>query len=91
MENVKGLKQVYDIFLSVPGMNESVKLDQKVSRKNLLLLAQLIQKGLAKKEGAVSDLLEVMGKESIDALAEIATEFLQKAGLTELNEKLAHI
>jgi len=91
MEKVKELKQLYDLFLSVPGMNEAVKIDLTITRKNALLLAQVIQKGLLKEEGGNEELLGVISKESQEELGTIAAEFLQKAGLVELNEKLRQL
>ncbi len=91
MEKMKDLKQVYDLFLSVPGMNEAVKIDLKITRKNALLLAQVIQKGLIKEEGGNAELLGVMNKESVEELGAIAGECLHKAGLVELSEKLRQL
>ena len=38
--------KVYDTILSIPGMNEKVKIDLKITRKNALLLNRVIQRGL---------------------------------------------
>ncbi len=42
--------KVYDTILSIPGMNETVKIDMKISRKNALLLSRLIERGLTLKQ-----------------------------------------
>ena len=34
--------KVYDTILSIPGMNETVKIDMGISRKNALLLNSVI-------------------------------------------------
>jgi len=80
--------KVLDTILSIPGMNEMVKIDFKISRKNALLLSSVIEKGLSAKDDDKSGLLEIVPKDSLKELAELATECLQKAGLTELSEKL---
>jgi hypothetical protein len=38
--------KVFDTVLSIPGMSETVKIDLKISRKNVLLLSCLIEQGL---------------------------------------------
>ncbi|WP_448635421.1 hypothetical protein [Pedobacter panaciterrae] len=79
---------MYDALLSVPGMNENVKVDLKISRKQILLLSQAIRQGVKQETGMVKDLVSVLPKESITELCEIADDFLQKAGLAELFQKL---
>ena len=41
------LAKLYDTVLSIPGMNQTVKVDLKIPRKNVLLLSKIIQRGLA--------------------------------------------
>lgn len=82
--------KMYDTILSIPGMNDDVKLNLKTSRKNLLLLTKVIERGLNGKETddkSVS-ILEIVPKETLQELGEIALQLLSKAGLTEMNEKL---
>lgn len=82
--------KVYDTILSIPGMNDDVKVNLKTSRKNLLLLNKVIERGLNGKETddkSVS-ILESAPKETLQELAEIAGQLLNKAGLAEMNEKL---
>ena len=90
MESAKDLKKVYDIFLSVPGMNDPVKINLQISRKNVLVLTQLITKGLSKEEGKIKELLEVVSKETLDEIGNIANDLLEKSGLVLLNEKLSN-
>ena len=71
-------------------MNEDVKVNLKTSRKNLLLLSKVIERGLTSKETddkSVS-ILEIVPNEILQELREFAHEILDKAGLTEMNEKL---
>lgn len=82
--------KLYDTILSIPGMNDEVKLNLKISRKNLLLLTKIIERGLNGKDSddkSVS-VLDTVPKESLQELSEIAGQLLGKAGLTEMNEKL---
>lgn len=51
MLNTTEVAKVYDTILSIPGMNETVKLNVQISRKNILLLKRVIEKGLNAKDG----------------------------------------
>lgn len=82
--------KVYETVLSIPGMNDEVKVSLKISRKNLLLLNKVIERGINGKETddkSVS-VLDAVSKETLQELGEIGGQLLQKAGLTEMNEKL---
>lgn len=81
--------KVFDTILSIPGMNETVKIDLKISRKNVLLLNHVIARGSASHdESKPSALLSSISPESLDDLKLLGDECLQKAGLNELYEKL---
>jgi hypothetical protein len=82
--------KIFETVLSIPGMNEEVKINFKTSRKNLLLLSKVIERGLYGKDSDDKSIamLEIVPKETLDELAGIASQLLIKSGLTELNEKL---
>ncbi len=82
--------KVYDTVLSIPGMNDEVKISLKISRKNLLLLNKVIERGLNGKESEDKSIsvLDTVSKETLQELGDIGGQLLQKAGLTEMNEKL---
>lgn len=80
----KDVEMVYGTLLSVPGMNENVKIDLRISRKLALLLNQVIGKGLSGSEVLPEKVL----REATAELEEIANECLRKAGLEELSERL---
>ncbi|MCW3074596.1 MAG: hypothetical protein JWP69_1665 [Flaviaesturariibacter sp.] len=84
------LLKLYDTVLSIPGMKEPVKVDLRMPRKNVLLLSKVIQRGLAPGggEGKEDNLLDLVAKETLAELGAFSTELLQKAGLSEMNEKL---
>lgn len=77
--NEKELAKVYDTLLSVPGMNDNVKVDLRLPRRLVLQLAQVIEQGLE----AISPKAEERQE-----LQQVAKDCLEKAGLTELNRKL---
>lgn len=89
MFTTNDVAKVYDTILSIPGMNEVVKIDLKISRKNVLLLNQVIERGLsAKEDDKSSALLGNVPEESLLELKNLSEDCLQKAGLIELSEKL---
>ncbi|MFB3390208.1 hypothetical protein Q7C23_22370 [Flavobacterium sp. LAR06] len=81
--------QVFDTILSIPGMNEPVKIDLKISRKNVLLLHHVIERGLTENQSSLSVLLQGSGQENITELKQLSADCLARAGLAEFNEKLA--
>lgn len=81
--------KVFDTILSIPGMNETVKIDLKISRKNVLLLSSIIERGSASDhDSKTSIFLSSISPDSIQELKLIGEECLQKASLNELYEKL---
>ena len=89
MLTTNDVARVYDTILSISGMNETVKIDLKISRKNVLLLHSVIKRGLSgKDDDKSSGLLESIPQETLQELQGIADDYLTKAGLTELSEKL---
>ena len=81
--------RVYDTLLCIPGMNEQVKVDVRINRKTVLLLNNVIERGLTAKDSEQSQgLLELIPKETVDELKSFSEECLNKAGLKELSEKM---
>ncbi len=88
MLTTNDVAKVFDTILSTPGMNEMVKIDLKISRKNVLLLNHVIERGLTI-ENDTSGLLGSLSTEGMTELKKVSEECLEKAGLVELNQKLA--
>ncbi|KVV16226.1 hypothetical protein [Flavobacterium sp. TAB 87] len=88
MITTNDVAKVFDTVLSIPGMSELVKIDLKISRKNVLLLSHVINKGLDKDNDNSKDLLLQLSKDGVEDLKSISADCLHKAGLVELNEKL---
>ncbi|MCF0065671.1 hypothetical protein MUK70_11370 [Dyadobacter chenwenxiniae] len=92
MMNAKELSSVYDTIMSIPGMNDQIKIDLKISRKNVLLLTQAISKALSDQVMNDSpDLIDISSKESKEELLALSNDCLQKSGLVELNDRLAKL
>lgn len=84
------MARIYETMLSIPGMNETVKIPLSISRKNILLLCKVIERGLNVKETdeKALSLPEIMTKEVLQELQLLPAELLEKAGLTDLHKKL---
>ncbi len=89
MLSTKDIGIVYETLLLSPGMNESVKIALNLPRKNVLLLAKVIELGLANKEGSgEQSIIGIAGKETLAEISALSNELLNKAGLQEMNTKL---
>jgi len=82
---------VFDTIMSSPGMSEPVRIDLKISRKNVLLLHHVIERGLLQTDTSPSVLLQRTAEENIEELKQLSADCLGRAGLAELNEKLARL
>ena len=90
MLTTNDVARVYDTILCMPGMNDTVKIDIKISRRNVLLLYQVIERGLTAKDAdnKSSSLLDIVPKETLHELTSLGDDCLKKAGLAELSDKL---
>lgn len=89
MLSTKEVSIVYETLLTSPGMNDNVKIDFRIPRKNVLLLSKIIELGLSvKDENMQVGLLAVTDAETLADLRSVVVELLKKAGLTEMNDKL---
>ena len=88
MLTTNDVAQVFDTILSSPGMNDAVKIDLRISRKNVLLLTHVIEQGLNEKTEGKAGLFASAPQEARQELKELSDDFLQKAGLMELSDKL---
>ena len=83
------LAKVFETVLSIPGMNDNVKIQLSMPRKNVLLLSKVIERGLnVKHDFETNGILDIAPKETLQQLTAISDELLNKAGLIEMNEKL---
>ncbi len=90
MSSKADISLLYDLLLTGPGMSEAVKVDLKLPRKSILLLSKIIERGMQptgdEKEGI--SIMEIVSPDTMEELSGVAAELLQKAGLSEMNEKL---
>lgn len=90
MMTTNEVAQVLETILSSPGMNDTVKIDMRISRKNVLLLYQVIERGITAKESDTG-LPAILSDEVLNEMKGFAEECLEKAGLVELNSKLLQL
>lgn len=90
MLSKQDLSKLYDALLSTPGMQETVKMDLRIQRKNVLLLSKVIQRGLKKDAtDKEDDVLPVQTKENTEEIEKLVEDLLLKAGLKDMYEKLS--
>jgi hypothetical protein len=89
MLNEKEVMLICETLLSSPGMSDTVKIDLRLTRKQVLLLARIIEKGVQGKQSEQADsLTKAVGSGAMEELQKVIADLLQKAGLAEMNEKL---
>jgi hypothetical protein len=87
MLSKQDLSKLYETVLATPGMQDVIKIDLRMERRQVLLLHQIIQRGIAlKEEDTEAGIPRVEG--NLEAIQKAASDLLTKAGLTEINEKL---
>lgn len=92
MMDEKDRAVVYDILLSAPGMEALVSVGFKLPRKAVLLLSQVIEKGLeASRQEKGSVWAAAFGQEHFELLDQVKAEMLEKASLTSMKEKLSRV
>ncbi len=89
MLSEKEVALLYETLMSAPGMGDRIKLDIRLPRKSVLLLAKVIEKGLQTKPGdTLEGLLLAAGEGSAEQLRELGAEVLAKSGLSNMATKL---
>ena len=81
---------LYETILSIPGMNEPIKLCLHTTRKNLLLLSLVLERGLKgeNENNRTACILDIISSDMSQELGDISEEILKKGGLFETYEKL---
>lgn len=88
MNNKNEMVRMYETMLSLPSMDETVKFSHGIKRKQVLLLSLLIETGLKNNHPEIKDLLTALPEGTAEELSKLSSEYLERAGLTELNGKL---
>jgi hypothetical protein len=83
------IAKVYETLLSIPGMNDEMKVSLKISRKNILLLSQVIENGVAVEGKEQTGILSVIDNETKREISQIASDILEKSGMKAMKDKLS--
>ena len=76
----KEVTRVYETMLKSAWMKEQVKISLKISRRDILLLTQIVEKGLGAEDA------KFIPDDAAVAIRLMSDEMLTKAELTELKE-----
>jgi len=83
----KEMSVVFEMLPVFFEMTDSVKVTLHVEKKTAFLMTKLIELGLSTKNDNPG-LFSIIDDGTLEQLKKISTEILQKAGLTDLNQKL---
>lgn len=83
--------KIYDAVLSSPGMDDVVKVTIQRSRKEVLILARILENGLNSNQENPDSIISLVPKESLEGFRGVIEEILSKSGLTAFNEKLKQL
>jgi hypothetical protein len=87
MLTAKEVTLFYETLLANSWMEEQVRVDLRLSRRNILALSKLIEIGLTEEIRAADSLLAATTRD-VDVLGVIPADLRKKANLTEMYEKL---
>lgn len=91
MMNSSEIAKVYETIMSIPGMVETVKIDLRMTRKNVLLLSHIIERGIVAKDDEKGGLLGNVSNETLQELKTVADDCLQKAGLDDVSRNIKEL
>jgi hypothetical protein len=87
MLTAKEVTLLYETLLANSWMEQQVRIDLRLSRRNVLALSKLIELGITEENRAEDSLLLATLREA-DILAGLPADLRKKADLTEMYEKL---
>lgn len=84
--------KIFETVLSSPGMQENCKIVLNPTRQTILVLARLIENGVAKKgEKEPDEMISFLPGDALTELKNISEELLRKAGLAEFYEHMKEL
>jgi hypothetical protein len=87
MLTAKEVTLFYETLLANSWMDEQVRVDLRLSRRNILALSKAIEVGLTEEVRAADSFLAATTRD-VDVLGVIPADLRKKANLTEMYEKL---
>jgi hypothetical protein len=88
MLTAKEVTLLYETLLANNWIEQPVKIDLRLSRRNILALSKLIEIGLQEENRAADSLLQATLRDA-DVLQAIPAEMRKKADLTNMYEKMS--
>jgi len=86
MLSQKEFAKVYETILRSPGMEDVVKIDLRIKRKDILFLSQVVERGLDD-----PDTGNLFSDESVEWLKTTVSDILQKGKLKEFSEGIKEL
>lgn len=81
--------KIFEAILISPGMMDTIKIGLQLTRRNVLLLARLIEVGLLTKDQVIQDeLITELTEKSFEEFKLIHHEILEKSQLKNFYEKV---
>ena len=85
---VKEKLKMYEALLCSPGMGDLVKVSFQLSRKDILILAKIIETGLSADASGSDSILSLITPDSRGVYQGVMEDILKRSGLNDFNEKL---
>ena len=83
--------RVFGVALKAPGLGDSIKVEMRVSKLDLLFLVRAVDYALGAEIKKDSELLMELSGETREGLLKIKGELLAKAGLSDFYEDLVRV
>ena len=82
----------YETLFTLEALKKEVKITLRISPKNVLILAKVVELGLANKSANEADgLFTVVNDKSLEEIKTICMELLSNCGLTDTYERLNNL
>lgn len=89
--NANDVARVLETVFSIPTMEDKVKIDLKISRRTILMLSSVIDRGLDPKDETAAALLDNINEEMKLELRAISDECIQRTGLADTIQKVKNL
>jgi len=83
--------RVYEVALKSPGLSDSVKLEMRMSKLDLIFFVRAVDYALGLEIKKDSELLSELTAETREGLKKTRSELLSKAGLMDFYEELVKV
>ena len=89
MSSKNVVAEFYETLFTLEALNKEIKINLRISPKNVLIVAKVIELGLANKNGSDADgLFTVVNDKSLEEIKTICANMLSEVGLTDTYNRL---